>query len=110
MDQRLQPLRVPTGWLVAFHDLHEVDPADVTEDDQYLYLKEDLLLMTQEHFNRQHDVGWYPEGNVVDGAYRLVLREGSFDGRLLYDLRTRDWAELVAQIERLLQAVCDGRL
>ena len=110
MHRPLQPLRVPTGWMVVFNDLHEIDAADVTEDDRYAFLKEDLLLMAQEHFNRQLDVGWYPEGDSVDGAYRFRLLEGSFDGRLLCDLRTRDLAELVAGIERLLQAVCDGRL
>ena len=110
MELRLQPMRVPTGWMVAFNDLREIDPADVAEDDRYTVLKEDLLEMTQEHFNRLLDVGWYPAGNSVDGAYRLVLHEGGFDGTLLRDFRTRDRADLVAEIERVLQTVCDGRL
>lgn len=110
MEHGLQPLRVPTGWLVAFNDLHEIDPADVPEDDRYTFLKEDLLQMMQGHFSRLLDVGWYPEGDSVDGGYRLVLYEGGFDGKLLRDFRTRDRAELVAEIERLLEAVCDGRL
>ncbi len=110
MEQRLQPLRVPTGWTVAYNDLHEIDPSDVAEDDRYTFLKEDLLQLKQEHFNRLLDVGWYPSGNLADGAYGLVVYEGDFHGKLLFELRTADRAQLVAELERLLQEVCDARL
>src|SRR5262245_4816669 len=110
MQHRLQPLRIPTGWMVAYNDLHEIDPADVTEDDRYTLLKEDLLQMRQAHFNRVLDVGWYPSGNLSEGAYGLVVYEGDFHGRLLFELHTSDRAQLVAEIERLLQEVCDRRL
>jgi hypothetical protein len=110
MEHRLQPLRIPTGWTVAYNDLHEIDPSDVAEDDRYTFLKEDLLQMKQEHFNRLLDVGWYPSGNLADGAYGLVVYEGDFHGKLLFELRTADRAQLVAEVERLLQEVCDARL
>ena len=110
MEHGLQPLRVPTGWTVAYNDLHEIDPADVAEDDRYTYLKEDLLQMKQKHFNRLLDVGWYPSGNPADGAYRLVVYQGDFHGKLLFELRTPDGLQLVAAVERLLQEICDGRL
>lgn len=110
MEHRLQPLRIPTDWTVGYNDLHEIDPSDVPEDDRYTFLKEDLLQMKQEHFNRLLDVGWYPSGNLADGAFGLVVYEGDFHGKLLFELRTADRAHLVAEIERLLQEVCDGRL
>jgi hypothetical protein len=110
MEHRLQPFRIPTGWTVAYNDLREIDPPEVPEDSRHTFLKEDLLRMTQEHFNRLLDVGWYPAGNLADGAYRVVVYEGDFHGRLLFELRTPDRARLVAEVERLMQEVCDGRL
>lgn len=110
MEHRLQPLRIPTGWTVAYNDLHQIDPSDVAEDDPYTFLKEDLLQMRQEHFDRLLDVGWYPSGNLADGAYRLVVYEGDFHGKLLFEMRTADQAQLVAEVERLLREVCDARL
>jgi len=110
MEHRLQPLRIPTGWTVTHNDLHEIDPLDVAEDERYTFLKEDLLQMMQEHFNRLLDVGWYPSGNLAEGAYGLVIYEGDFHGKLLFELRTADRAQLVAEVERLLQEVSDARL
>jgi hypothetical protein len=110
MEHPLQPLRVPAGWTVKYNQLHEVDPANVDEDDRYTYLNEDLLQMTLEHFNRLLDVGWYPSGNFTDGSYGLVVYEGDFHGTLLFELRTADRSRLVAEVERLLQEVCAGRL
>lgn len=110
MEHPLQPLRVPAGWTVTYNELHEVDPSDVNEDDRYTYLKEDLLQMKQEHFNRLLDVGWYPSGNLTEGSYGLVVYEGDFHGTLLFELRTADRSRLVAEVERLLQEVCDRRL
>jgi len=96
--------------MVAFNDLHEIDPSDVTEEDRYRFFEEDLLQIRQEHSNRLLDVGWYPSGNLADGAYRLVVYEGNFHGNLLFELRTRDRRQLVAEVERLLNEVCEGRL
>ena len=110
MERPLQPPRVPAGWTVKYNQLHEVDPSDVNEDDRYTYLKEDLLQMTLEHFNRLLDVGWYPEGKLKEGSYRLVVYERDFRGTLLFELRTADRSRLVAEVERLLQEVCDRRL
>lgn len=109
MKYQLQPLRVPTGWTVRWNTFYRIDFADLASDDaQWLF--EDLLQMSQEHFNRVLDVGWYPALNVLKETYALVVYEGDFHGKLLFELRTRDHAELVAKIEQLLLDVCDGRL
>ena len=110
MDYRLHPLRVPAGWEVSYNDFYEVDSAEVDESDRHAVLKEDLLQMKQERLNRLLDVGWYPSGNLAEGAYGLVVYEGDFSGGLLFELRTPDRSRLVAEVERLLQEVCDGRL
>lgn len=113
MELRLQPLRIPTGWQVDYNDgLWEIDPSDATisEDERWWLFKEDMLQLTHPRFNRLLDVGWYPGGDLAQGQYGLVLYEGDFGGRLLFQLRTRDRLDLVAEIERLLQSVSAGNL
>jgi len=109
----LQPLRVPAGWLVEYHALSELDPADeqrVPEADRRLLFRQDLLQMGHGRRERVLDVGWYPEGDLEGGQYVLVLYDGDFRGRLAHEFSTRDRLALVAEIERLLQAVADGNL
>jgi hypothetical protein len=110
MDPRLQPLRIPAGWTVAYSKLHEIDPADVPDDRVYWFLDEDLLQMRHERFNRLLDVGWYPSGNVAEGAYRLVVYEGDFHGKLLFEHCTASRTQMVAEVERLLEEVSEERL
>jgi hypothetical protein len=69
-----------------------------------------MLQMHNEQFNRLLDLGWYPEGDLVAGRYGLVVYEGDFKGRLLYEFSTRDRLELVAEIERLLSKICQDEL
>jgi len=109
----LQPLRVPAGWLVEYNNgLYEVDPdpALVTEADRWWVFKQDMLQMRHARRDRLLDVGWYPEGDLEGGRYGLVVHEGDFRGPCLYRLDTRDRHELVAEIERILVAVCSGHL
>ncbi|TAG01929.1 MAG: hypothetical protein EAZ43_10535 [Betaproteobacteria bacterium] len=106
---RLQPLRIPTGWLVSYNDgLFDLDPdpAAVPEQDRWWVFKEDMLQMRHEATHRMLDVGWCPEGDLVAGRYRLVIHEGDFLGPELHRFTTRDRAALVAEIERLLVAIC----
>jgi hypothetical protein len=110
MEFRLQPLRIPSGWTITYTKLHEIDPPDVPDDDRYFFLDEDLLQIRHERYNRLLDVGWYPSGNVAEGAYGLIVYEGDFHGRLLFEHRTPSRSELVAEVERLLDEVSEGRL
>ena len=109
----LQPLRIPAGWLVDYNNgLFEIDPLPelFTDEIPSNIFKEDMLQMTNDRANRLLDLGWYPEGDLVAGNYGLVVYEGDFGGRLIYELRTRDRLELVATIERLLSEICQGKL
>jgi ribosomal protein S27AE len=109
----LQPLRVPAGWAVEHNNgLYELDPSPelVPEQDRWWLFKEDMLQLRHGRRDRLLDLGWYPEGDLVQGHYGLVVYEGDFRGRLLHESSTRDRPALVAEIERLLQAVADGRL
>ncbi len=66
--------------------------------------------MRHDRYDRLLDVGWYPAGNIAEGAYHLVVYEGDCGGTLLFDRLTSSRSELVAEIERLLEDVSEGRL
>jgi hypothetical protein len=108
-EYRLQPLRVPTGWTVTWNGgLYEVepDPSAGVED----LFGEDLLQMRHNGRNRVLDVGWYPTRDLVNGSYGLVVYEGDFHGRMLFEFRTRDRRKLVGEVDRLLDEIAEGRL
>ena len=113
MEIRLQPLRIPTGWTVEFNNgLFEVDPdrALLPADRHWVFFKEDMLQLVNRRFNRVLDLGWYPDGDVQCGRYRLVMHEGDFRGPRLHQFETRDRRAVVEEIERLLDAVGCGRM
>jgi hypothetical protein len=103
---RLQPIRIPTGWLVSYNQLFELDPNPTVldRDAALAFFKQDLLQFTRPGCNRMVDVGWYPEGDLKDGKYGLVVYEGDSRGRLLHKYYTRSRAELVVELERVLDA------
>jgi hypothetical protein len=89
----LQPLRIPAGWLVQYNNgLYEIDPNPelIPEADRWWIFKEDMLTLWHSLRNRLLDVGWYPEGNLEEGHYGLVMYEGDFTGELLHEFQTRD--------------------
>jgi hypothetical protein len=103
----LQPLRIPNGWLVAYNQLCEIDPDPAvltSHDEAWSYFREDLLQFVRPGCDRLVDVGWYPDGDLPNGKYRLVVYEGDFRGRLLHEFATRSRVALVAELERILEA------
>src|SRR5262245_32590776 len=113
MNIPLQPLRIPAGWLIEYNNgLFECDPLPerIAANDRWWLFKEDMLQMKHLQRNRLLDLGWYPEGDLANGAYRLVVYDGDFTGSLLYEFRTAKRAIIIAEIERLLLAICNGEL
>jgi len=109
----LQPLRIPSGWTVEFNDgLYEIDPsAEAIPIEKHIwFFKEDMLLLTQNHYNRSLSVGWFPEGNLKIGEYDLVVFESSNYDQPIHHFRTRDRQVLVSEINRLLIEVSNGKL
>ncbi len=100
----LQPLRIPTGWVVSYNRLFELDPdpSILSHDEAVAFFGEDLLQFTRPSSNWLVDVGWYPHGDLAEGGYRLVVYEGDFRGRLLHEFATRSRMELVTELERVL--------
>ena len=106
----LQPLRNPAGWRVAYHGgLYAVQPTEATVQWWWIF-KQDMLSLVHDQRKRLLDLGWSPEMDFADGCYRLVLYEGGYDGRELHVFETRDLDALVAEIERILEQVANGRL
>ncbi len=76
MNFILQPLRVTMGWLVEYNNaLYEIDPDPklIPEAVRWLIFKEDMLQIVHLRSNRLLDLGWYPEGDLDVGAYRLRM-------------------------------------
>jgi hypothetical protein len=110
---RLQPSRIPTGWLVPYNNgLFDIDPdpTAVPERDRWWVFKQDMLQMRHEATNRMLDIGWCPEGDPTVGRYGLVIQESDFLGPEMHRFTTRDRAALVAEIERLLVAASAGEV
>ena len=106
----MQPLRIPTGWRVAYNNgLYAVEPTEATVRWWWIF-KEDMLVLVHDARKRLLDLGWSPEMDFVQGCYRLTLYEGNHDGPELLHYETRDRAALVAEIERILDHVARGRL
>jgi hypothetical protein len=105
-DEPLQALRISEGWMVSYNSFCEVN---VDHPDAWTLLKESLLQLKHERRNRLLDLGWYPEGEP-DGRFVMRLYEGDFTGTLLQKHETKDRAEIVGGIERLLEEVTRGDL
>lgn len=109
----LQPLRVTQGWEVSYNcGLYEIDPLPekIPESERWWLFKEDMLQMHHEDRNRMLDLGWCREGDLENGNYALVLYEGDFTGKLLYEKTCNNRLEIVSAIEKILSLVTDGKL
>ncbi len=112
-DPPLQPLRVSEGWTMDYNNgLYELDvaPGVVADNSSWRVFKEDMLQMSHAGKNRIIDIGFYPEGDLEEGEYGMVMHEGDFTGKLIAELHTRDRALLVSTIERWMRKVSSGEM
>ncbi|MDY0781086.1 hypothetical protein [Tenacibaculum sp. IB213877] len=65
----LQPLKIPSGWLVEWNLLTDTDP---TEDTIHEFTGSSLLLINSPTRLKAIDVSWKPEGDI-NGAYLLQV-------------------------------------
>ena len=103
MEPSLQRLRVSGGWTIVGNNFVDINLSAISDEDSYTFLGEDLLYARHENFNRILDVGWY--GDLNEGTYGMVVYEGDFHGKLLFELRTRDQRLLVEQIDQWMAKV-----
>jgi hypothetical protein len=91
----------------AFYEM-DPDPAVVPEQDRWWLFKQDMLQMRHAGANWMLDLGWYPEGDLLNEAYGLVVHKGDFHGPELHSFSTRSRIAVVTKIERLLMAAVLG--
>lgn len=109
MNISLQPIRIPAGWNVAYNGFGEIDPSEELSEESLSYFREDLLQLTCERQGLLLDLGWYPDGDISAGTYRIVVHVGDFRGQCLHTFASRERLTIVAEIERLLEAIVEGK-
>ncbi len=106
----IQDLKISQGWLVNYNQFYDMEPTKESVESLDTYFNEDILQFTHERNDRLIDLGWTPENNWDEGSFNLVLYQGDFNGKLLYQLRTKDRGEVIAEINRILSSVTEDRL
>ncbi len=109
----LQPLRISEGWRMDYNNgLYEIDVDTelLHSDDYWCIFKEDMLTLTHSRRDRLIDIGFYPEGDLEEGSYGMVLHESDHAGKVIAKLYTRDRHHLVKIIEEWMRKVTDGKL
>lgn len=110
MEILLQPLRIPSGWLVSYNKFYQVEPGDELGEDAWMWFSQDLLQLVNQRWGRLLDLGWYPDGDVANGSFRIEMYVGDCTGKLLYYFSNRLRPIIVNEIERLLIEASAGRL
>ena len=115
--ESLQPLRVPAGWRVVWNTLFDLDP---TEDNvrRGYFGGSSLFTAVHEGLRLNLDLEWRPEDDPA-GEYRLTVEYAPWlrtaggrrrkgvpldfsESRIVHEVRTRDRAELVRELESAL--------
>ena len=66
----LQPLRIPTGWVVEWNTFFDVEPRFKSWDDTSWNFNTDMLLLSNEHRGVSIALEWHPAFRA-SGAFRL---------------------------------------
>ncbi len=109
MEEKLQPLRIPAGWMVDYNQFFDEDVTKENVEESYNF-KEDILQFSYPQRDRIIDLGWYPEFNWKKGSFRLVVYEGDFHGTLLHTFKSRDKSQIVNEINRVLLDITQSQL
>lgn len=106
--QNLQPLKIPGGWTVDFNKFENIEPEELSEqDEKWLYsFNEDILYMYSDVKQTENqrlsiDLGWYPDGEP-NGHFKLqaILNEKWEKPLLEFSSRSKD--EIVKTLEKWL--------
>lgn len=113
-ERKLQSLRIPGGWTVVFNEFANIDPMEISDEDEdkwLFYLSEDLLYLSAQSTRKQNkqtqiqtlgiDLGWYPEGDP-NGSFKLqaILDENWENPLLEFSSRNKD--KIVETLEQWL--------
>lgn len=118
MTNHLVPLRIPTGWTIAWNVFTEVNPEEfLIEDYEHRWeFNEDLFQFENQKYKKILDLGWYPEFDPR-GRYRLVLlgqheeeQESYWDWtKPLVNFETRSITEIIIKTEEILKQISDDK-
>ncbi len=109
----LQPLRVPPGWTFLFNKFEDVEPEELSEDDELwldaftqdiMYLYANVQRKRNKQIEKQKlaiDLVWYPDGEP-DGAFRMVALLNDDWKAPLLEFSSRSKAEVVERLESWL--------
>lgn len=104
------PLRIHPGWTVEIHSFLDLDPSEVSPDEEDIW----LFIFTQDIFYIHYDeiygvdLGWYPEADP-DGRFelQLVTHKGF---KTLLSVETRSLKEIVDAVDKITWGVGQGIL
>ena len=111
--QRLQPLRIPSGWTMMINKLEDMEPEELlSEDRTWLFaFTEDILYMYTNMSRKKNkelekqtlaiDLGWYPDSDP-NGTFRLLaVLNDNWENPLL-EFSSRNKKEVVEMLEKWL--------
>ncbi|WP_174811413.1 hypothetical protein [Paenibacillus alvei] len=105
----LQPLRIPSSWIVTYNGFICVDPQEILGNDQrWLSFTQELLHLTHLHTDLILDLGWSPEADP-NGYYNLSLIKDKDWFNPLKTYSTKSKQEVVKLIESTLWEYANGR-
>ena len=112
MPQRLQPLRIPAGWLIELNALYELDPSEETADDFGV-----LFSARNEYRRFWIGVEWLPELDP-SGCFHLLVEYAPWerteggrrrdrpphrgDAKPVHEFQTRSRLDLVRELDEWL--------
>lgn len=114
-DILLQPLRVPTGWIVSWNQFYDVEPdADLLieglpDGDIWELFLQDLLQLKYPSSNLILDLSWIPEADP-NGSYHLKLIANEDWEFPIATFQSRSKVEVVSKIDSLLLMIVSGKL
>ncbi|MET3195182.1 hypothetical protein [Bacillus sp. OAE603] len=106
--QKLQPLRISTGWEVTYNTFLELDPSNINNDEEWLMnFTESLFQAIHKRRNILIDLGWYPEGDPK-GNFGIELIKNYEWGKPLESFSSKDKDKVVEKLELLMLMVAEG--
>jgi hypothetical protein len=103
---KLQPLRIQTGWKVCFNAFIEMDPQELIDDDDenWWEFNEDLLQLENSDKNLILDLGWYGERNLKSGFFKINLIHNLNWDNPLVEFISKKKDEIIDKIEEYMKS------
>lgn len=112
---KLQPLRIPSGWTMAWHTMPDCEPSKATIEE---FSSSSLLMLYNSSANRLIDVCWQPENNINGSfVFKVLNRLEVFNpkthdydaevdwGKPVIEFKTKDKIQLIEKLEDTLQTL-----